>query len=171
MSRSRRSLARALVAAASLSLAACRPRTEGICVESLCFSLPLTTSVRRETARHTLRPDGASGWINVQRFVPFERPDSTEPNELARLLGRRFALASAYNVLSTSTAPMLGRQVATLDARITVGDRAVRRRSWLIDAEGDTPWLLVDITAPETEFERAIEQLQPIVRNVARRAP
>lgn len=164
-------LAIAVAIASTATLGGCRPSTEGICVESLCFPLPLSTPVRRETTRHTLRPEGASGWINVQRFVPFERPDTTEPNELARLLGRRLSLASAYTVLSTGAAPLLDRQVATIDARVALRDLTVRRRTWLIDAEGDAPWLLVDITAPDAEFDRALEQLQPIVRNAHRRSP
>jgi hypothetical protein len=172
MIRAPRSSLAALAALVALcSLAHCQRSAEGVCVETLCFSLPLTTSGLRDNGRHTLRPDGAAGWINVQRFVPLERPESTEPHALARALGRRFALASSYGaqgVLSTGVATLLQRQVATVDARVTVGERTLRRRLWLIDATGDEPWLLVDITAPENDFDRALEQLGPIVTNLTK---
>jgi hypothetical protein len=154
---------------AALALGACGPRSAGVCLEMVCFDVPLDTPIAHAGGRHTIRPAEGGGWINVQRFVPIEPPPS-EPEALARALGERHRLSASFSVLSVSTTRLLDTTVAVNDLAIETARGRLRRRTWVVPADDRHPWLCLDVTAPESSFTAALSSLQPVIER-ARRAP
>lgn len=131
------------------------------CVSDLCLRLSERTEVATRGDRHTFRPPGASGWIDVQVVRPGARGPATL-EEAARTLARRHELAGFATLHRTGTANLGGRAVGVEDATITWRGRAYRRVTYLAPARGG--WLAIDETAPADRFAQAHAQLEPLLR-------
>jgi hypothetical protein len=159
-------------------LASCSSeRPAGICVESVCFPLPLDTIATHAGRRHTLRLPGSVGWISVQRFTP-ELPLPNTLADVVPLLSARFSLDRRYRVLSASITTINGNPATVHDVLITPSsftpsaepvhaDSSVgptlRRRHFLLRASDGGDWLSIGITAPTDSFDRACSSLLPAI--------
>jgi hypothetical protein len=141
----------------------------GLCVEGVCFALPTDVTMRRTPGRASLFVPRTTGWINVQRFTPIENPP-TDADEQMSAFSARLALSPSSRVLWSRRANVLGTVSSVHELEVASGGRAMRRRIWLIPPTVGSQWTTVDITASDSDFNSAVETLEPIVFRATRRA-
>lgn len=168
-----RKLYRSFTIAASIALIgstdACTKANEALCVERLCFDLSLSTQVRTQGLKHTVLPENAPGWIDLQKYTP---PSSHTPTgsaaELSDQLAQRHALAPAVRVLSHGTTTLAGlrREVPVNDLTLQWNGTEYHRRTWLLPGTDTQPWTVIDVTAPSARWAEAEQSLVPLVLNM-----
>ena len=130
MSSSRSSTLAVITLTLCALLTSCTRSTGPLCVDHLCFDLPLNTPVRSREQKHSILPENAAGWIDVQKYTPPAQPTATLAT-LSDLFAQRHALSSAVHVIShqTTTLPRMNRDVPVVDLTLEWHGASYRRRS------------------------------------------
>ena len=157
------------IAALFIAASGCNRSNETLCVDRLCFDIPLNTPVRTQDQRHSIRPESAAGWIDVQIYSTHRTP-SSDPAQLSAQLAQRLALAPAVTVLahSTTTLARLHQVVAVNDLALQSNGARYRRRSWLVPSATNDGWTLIDVTALADRWAEAEQTLVPLAMAVHR---
>lgn len=153
-----------------LSTTGCRQSTDAVCVEGLCFTVPLHTGLQSREHKHTVRPFDLPGWIDVQAFTPLENAP-TEVTQLTTLFADRHTLAGAVHLLRSQTATVLNRTVPMIEYTIRFNNTEYHRRSYLLASTDGTPWRTIDLTSPSAEWNVAEAALAPVITTMTAATP
>jgi hypothetical protein len=160
---------RSLALLVALAVLGCREAPRQHCVETLCFEWSEEHATQTLGHKHKLTAAAwGAAWIDVQSF----EPGPSAPFAIASLQ-TRFARMRELTATARSSSLREGalgaRPALAEDAVIEWRGRAFRRMTWLVPA---TPrWVAVDVTAPESEWNRDAPRLRGYIERARWQSP
>ncbi len=148
---------------------ACREPARAVCVETVCFEWAEPHRARSEGHKHTLSSDSwDSAWIDVQSWAPGPRAPTT-PDALLDALARLRVVSGGALSRTSQVSTFAGQPAVLEDVVLDWRGQRYRRQTWVVARS--PRWLAVDVTARESDWNRASPRLLAYLHNARWQAP